>query len=167
MRLLGSLGLAFWMCLAIGCKTSQPKPTREECTQVAEHIAALIVAELTSQPEAWWDAMHAGSGDPGVPIPPDVQRDGFKAWLDSPSGKTWLLQRRGNTLTGVQQGIDPCVKNASKQHVTCLLAAKSKDDVMACDQKHGGAEGSAGSGAAAPAGSGSAAAAGSGSTAPT
>jgi hypothetical protein len=154
MRTSFAVGLAMWGCLALGCKDKDTKPTREECTQVAEHIADLIIAHYASNADQWYDAVTAEAGDTG--IPPTVTRDSFKGWLDSPEGKTWKLQRRGNTLTGVQQGIEPCVQKATKAQVRCLLAAKSRDDVLACDKKHGTNPGPAGS---ATAGSGSAAAA--------
>lgn len=162
MRIASFVGLALWGGLALantGCKDKHPKPTREECTQVAEHIADLIIAHYAANAEQWYDAVIAEGGDTG--IPPAVQREHFKGWLDTPEGKTWTLQRRGNTLTGVQQGIEPCVQKATKAQVRCLLAAASKDEVVACDRKHGTNPGPApGSGSAigsAAVGSGSAA----------
>lgn len=161
MRIASFVGLALCGGLALansGCKSKSDKPTREQCTRVAEHIADLIIEHYAANAEQWYDAVTAEEGDTG--IPPAVQRASFKAWLDTPEGKTWTLQRRGNTLTGVQQGIDPCVEKATQAQVTCLLAAKSKDDVVACDRKHGTNPGPApGSGSAigsAPAGSASA-----------
>ncbi len=160
MRIAFAAGLALWGCLALGCKEKSTKPTRDECIQVAEHIADLIIAHYAANAEQWFDAVASEGGETGIPA--TVTRETFKTWLDSPEGKTWKLQRRGNTLTGVHTGVEPCVEKATKAQVRCLLAAKSREDVLACDQKHGtnpgpaGSGNAAGSGSAAPTGSGSA-----------
>ncbi len=142
------------MVLALGCGDKKsPAATREECSQVAEHIADLIIADAKANPEALWDALaEAGSGDSGIPA--DVTKPVFKLWLDSTQGQTWMMQRRGQTLSGTQQGIDTCTKHATHDQVTCLLGSKTKVDVEACDRarKPATATGSAsqGSGSAAP-----------------
>jgi hypothetical protein len=137
MRLALSVGLALWTVLAVGavgCGDKAPaKATRAECMQVAEHIADLIMDHFTKNPDEWWDSFEGT--DSG--LPPTVQKATFKAYLDTPEGKTWLMQRRGNTLSGTKEGVDTCVAQASRALAACLIAAKSKDDVVACDAKHG------------------------------
>lgn len=134
MRLPFVVGLALCLSLASGCQSKPAKPTRDECTQVAEHIAELIIAYYTANPQEWFADVSAEPGDPG--LPKDIDKTTFAAFLGTEPGKTWALQRRGQTLSGVQQGIDLCVQNATKAQVKCLLAAKSKSDVVACDEKH-------------------------------
>jgi hypothetical protein len=162
------LGLAMWISLGIGCKDkNEPtKPTREDCAKVASHMAELMFNDYVAHPDAFWELMHAPGVDPE--LPPDVTKESFQAWLDTGPGKTWLMKRRGNALSGTQNGIDSCTQNGSKPLMDCLLAAKSKDDVGKCDQKFarapaaaptGSAEGSgsAGSGSATGSAAGSAA----------
>lgn len=149
------VGLAMWSSLAIGCRDSTPpRPTREECTAAAEHIAELIIDHFMADPAAWFEAISKEPGPTG--IPPVITKEVFGDWLQSPPGRTWLLQRRGNTLSGVQQGIDPCVENGTKAQVKCLMTAKSKDDVVACDVKFSRNAGKSSSGSATGSGGGSA-----------
>lgn len=136
MQRAGSLGLAIWIGVVSGCGDKSPEPaTREDCTKVAEHIAELIIRDAASQPEALYDAIRAAPGESAIPA--DVTRDGFKAWLETPAGQTFLMQRKGQTLSGTQVGIDACVKDGTKALTRCLLAATKKEDVEACDRKHG------------------------------
>jgi hypothetical protein len=122
------------MVLAAACGDKGPeRATREDCTRVSEHIADLIVADAKASPDAMWDALHEGSGDSGIPS--DVTKPQFKAWLDTSQGETWMMQRRGQTLAGTQLGIDTCVQRGSKPLAQCLLDAKNKADVQACDHK--------------------------------
>jgi hypothetical protein len=130
MRSSWAYGLVLWTFLA--CRSaSDSKPTREDCTRVSEHVADLIMTDSTADPDGLWDAIHAEPGDSEIPA--TIDKPAFKTWLDSPEGKTWLLQRRGNVLAGTQHGIDGCVEKGSKTIVRCLLAAKTKTDVDACD----------------------------------
>jgi hypothetical protein len=135
-----TLGLAISIAISFGCGSKKAagteKPTREECTQVSQHIAGLIVADMTANPDALWDALH-GEEAPAT-VPPEVTKDHFKEWLDSPAGKTWLMQRHGQAIAATQEGIDGCIEHGTKALVTCLLAAKNKADVDACDEPHGG-----------------------------
>lgn len=169
------LGLGLWIALAAGCsEKKQAMATREDCAKVAQHIADLIIADAKANPDALWDGVHA-SGDPE--IPPAVTKAMFKAWIDGSEGQTWMMKRRGQVLAATQQGIDGCVKNATKKQADCLLDAKTKAEVDACDMARvaaaraaseagsgsGGTAGSASAGSAATTGS---AAAGSGSATP-
>ena len=132
MRVRLAFGLVLWMSL--GCHSSaKTKPTREQCTQVSEHVADLILAESLKDPATLWDAIKAEPGDDGLPA--DLTKETFAPWLDSPAGKTWLVQRRGNVLAATRQAVDGCVQNGSEAVVSCLLAARSKADVDACDAK--------------------------------
>ncbi len=144
MRLVFVAGLALCSSLAFGCQRSPAKPSRAECTQVAEHIAELIISHYTAHPTEWFAAVEAEEGDSG--LPPELTQETFAGYLATEPGKTWLLMRRGQTLAGTQQGIDLCVSNATKAQAHCLLAAKTRDDVVACDDKHAKKDTSPGSG---------------------
>jgi hypothetical protein len=136
------------MVLALGCGDKAPeRATREDCAKVAEHIADLIVADAKANPDSMWDALHQGSGDTGIPAA--VTKEQFKPWLGTSQGETWMMQRRGQTLAGTQQGIEPCVQKGSKPLVQCLLAANTKEAVEACDKRFApAAPGSAAAGSA-------------------
>ena len=134
MRLPFAVGLALCTSLAFGCQSKPAKPSRDECAKAGEHIAELIIAHYLANPSEWFEAVAAETGDTG--LPKEIDKATFGPFLTTEPGKTWLLQRRGQTLSGVQQGIDPCVQNATKAQVQCLLATKSKADVVACDEKH-------------------------------
>jgi hypothetical protein len=124
-------GLGLWASFGCGNKAAPEQATRADCEQVSQHIADLIIKDATRHPHELWDRAHAV----GETFPEGVTKDSFKAWLETtPEGATWLMQRRGQTLAATQQGIDTCVANANKQHVRCLLAAKSRADVDACDE---------------------------------
>jgi hypothetical protein len=126
-------GLGLWTLLALACGSKgEAVVTRADCMKVSEHIADLIIADAKANPDAMWDMIHTGGGDTG--IPDDVVKSQFKAWLDTAQGQTWMMQRRGQTLAGAQQGIDTCVQNANRALVKCLLASKTKTDVEACDR---------------------------------
>jgi hypothetical protein len=127
-------GLGLWIALVlvVSCGNNGERVTREQCAKVADHVANLIIDHYVAHPDEFWDGITAEPGDPGLPT--TVTKQTFKAYLDSPEGRTWLLQRRGQARTGTEQGIDGCVKNAKPKQVRCLLAAKSRDDVSACDQ---------------------------------
>jgi hypothetical protein len=125
--------IALVLVLAAACaKSSSDKVTREQCSRVADHIAEIIVEHYAAHPDEFWDALTAEPGDTGVPK--TVTKETFKVFLDSPEGKTWMMQRHGQARTGTENGIDPCVQHATRKQVDCLLAAKTKDDVTACDK---------------------------------
>ncbi|HSD87935.1 MAG TPA: hypothetical protein VLB44_10495 [Kofleriaceae bacterium] len=123
-------GLLLWisLVLVVSCGNKGEKVTREDCSKVADHIADLVVDHLTSHPDELLEQVGSNSG-----LPAGTTKDTLPPFLASPEGKTWLLQRRGLVRTGVEQGIDKCVSSASRKQVTCLLAAKTRDDVTACD----------------------------------
>lgn len=126
-----AIGCVMWTCFACNDKAATT-PSRADCQKVAEHIADIIVAEAVADPPALFDRVGASGGETGIPA--TVTRDGFKAWLETPEGKTWMMQRRGQTLAGTQQGVNSCVEKGTKATVDCLLVAKSKSDVDACDR---------------------------------
>lgn len=115
--------------LLVSCGGNEPKVTREDCAKVADHIADLIMDHMQSHPDELWAQVEAQ--DTG--LPKDVTKDTLPQFMNTPEGKTWLLQRRGFTRSGVEQGIEKCVQKASRKQVNCLLAAKSREDVTACD----------------------------------
>jgi hypothetical protein len=124
--------LAFVVLLLAACTSKPEKVTREQCSKVADHIASLIIEHYTAHPDDLWASMTAEPGDTG--IPPSVTKETFKDFLTTPEGKTWLLQRQGAVRTATENGIDPCMQNATAKQVACLLAAKSRADVEACDK---------------------------------
>ncbi|HEX5059452.1 MAG TPA: hypothetical protein VFV99_08840 [Kofleriaceae bacterium] len=127
-------GFALWivLVLCVSCGNKQEKVTREQCAKVADHIADLIIDHYAAHPDELWEAVTSQPGETGVP--PTVTKETFKAFLDTPEGKTWLMQRHGQARSGTESGIPDCVAKATPKLVSCLLAAKSRDDVTACDQ---------------------------------
>ncbi len=129
------LGTALWILLVllVSCKDPPAKVTREQCNQVADHIADLIMTHYTTHPDELWDGMS----DPhGTGIPQAVTKASFKAFLASPEGATWAMQRKGQVRSSAEDGIDACVKDATPALVRCLLATKTRDEVGACDKAH-------------------------------
>ncbi len=128
-------GLLLWigLVLVISCTDKGEKVTRQQCSKVADHVADLILDYYVGHPDEWWDALTAEPGDTG--LPKAVTKETFKTYLESPEGKTWVMQRHGQARSGTEAVIDRCVEQATPRQVQCLLAAASKDDVTACDQK--------------------------------
>jgi hypothetical protein len=125
------LAICIVLGLAVGCGSKDARPTREACTQVADHMADLMLAHFVEHPDELWDLV-ASADAPDVPQ--GTTRETFPSFLASPEGKTWLLKRHGDLRTGTLDGVDGCTKNATRSQVKCLLAAKSRDDVEACDR---------------------------------
>lgn len=123
-------GLPLWIALVlvVSCGNRDGKVTREDCTKVADHIADLIMDHFATHPDELLTQAGSNSG-----LPAGSTKESLPAFFASPEGRTWLLQRRGLVRTGVEDGIDKCVTTANRKQVTCLLAAKSRDDVTACD----------------------------------
>ena len=115
--------------LLVSCGGGDKKVTREDCTKVADHITDLIMVHMQSHPDELWAQVQGQ--DTG--LPQTVTKETLPQFMQTPEGKTWLLQRRGFTRSGVEQGIDTCVQKASRKQVNCLLKAKSREDVTACD----------------------------------
>lgn len=127
------LGLWILLVLVVSCGNKGEKVTREQCTKVADHMADLMIDDSVAHPDVWWDGMAAGSAD--TDMPKTVTRESFSAFLASPEGKTWLLKRHGAVRAEMEQRIDvSCMKKATPKTIDCLLAAKTHDDVQACDK---------------------------------
>jgi hypothetical protein len=127
------VGYSLWISLVLvvsSCNKKSEKVTREQCNAVADHIAEVIITHYSSKPDELWDGMETPH-ETGIPA--SVTRETFAAWLATPEGKTWTMQRHGQVRSGTEAGIDNCVKNATPKQVSCLLAAKTRDDVTACD----------------------------------
>jgi hypothetical protein len=122
------LGLVLCVVLA-ACGSKDTKVTRDDCANVANHIADLIMDHMQAHPDELWEQVK----DQQTGLPPAVTKETLPQFIETPEGKTWLLQRRGNTRSGMEQGIDTCVQTATRKQVSCLLAAKSRDAVTACD----------------------------------
>ncbi len=121
---------ALVLVVSCGNKGSE-KVTRQDCEKVADHIAGLIIDHYRAHPDELWDEMAATKKDA---LPAGVTKETFKAYLDTPEGKTWMMQAQGAARSGTEQGIEPCMQHATPTQVTCLLAAKTKADVTACDK---------------------------------
>jgi hypothetical protein len=122
------LGLLLCVVLA-GCGSKDERVTRADCTQVADHITDLIMDHMQAHPDELWDQVK----DQQTGLPSAVTKETLPQFIETPEGKTWLLQRRGYTRSGAEQGIDTCVQKATRKQVSCLLAAKSREAVTACD----------------------------------
>ena len=122
--------LGFLLCVVLAaCGSKDDKVTREDCTKVADLITDLIMDHMQTHPDELWDQVK----DQQTGLPSAVTKDALPQFMQTPEGKTWLLQRRGNTRSGVEQGIETCVQKATRKQVSCLLAAKSREAVTACD----------------------------------
>lgn len=127
------LGLWILLVLVVSCGNKGEKVTREQCSEVADHLARVRLDDAATHPDVWWDDMAAGSAD--TELPKTVTRESFGAFLASPEGKTWLFKRHGAVRAEMEQGIDAsCMKKATQKTIDCLLAAKTHDDVQACDK---------------------------------
>jgi hypothetical protein len=128
------LGFALWIAIACsyGCGSKGEKVTREQCSKVADHVATVIIDHYTTHSDELWELMHAQPNQSD--LPPNVTKDNFKAYLATPEGKTWSMKALGAARTGTEGVIDKCVAEASPKQVKCLLAAKTREDVTACDQ---------------------------------
>src|SRR5688572_11118446 len=110
-------GSALWILLVllVSCGNKSTKVTRDDCAKVADHIANLIIQHYTAHPDELWDGLAADGGDTG--LPPTVTKPTFKAYLDTPEGKTWMMQRHGQARSGTEAGIDQCVAKATPDQV--------------------------------------------------
>jgi len=125
-------GLVLWipLVLVVSCgNKGRAKVTREDCAKVADRVAEVMVDHFSSHPDELWAEIDGK--DSG--LPPTVTKDTFGEYLQSPNGKTWMLQRRGFVRTAMEPGVDSCVAKANRAQVDCLLKAKSRADVTACD----------------------------------
>jgi hypothetical protein len=125
-------GQLLWIpfVLSISCANKgDGKVTREDCAKVADHISEVMIDHYTANPEALWAEVEGK--DAGLPA--TVTKDTLGTYLQTPEGKTWLLQRRGFVRSAMEQGVDSCIAKASRKQVDCLLAAKSREAVTACD----------------------------------
>lgn len=128
-------GFTMWifLVLLVSCgNKAADGVSRADCNKVADHIAALIITHYSTHTDELWDGLATSGGETG--LPKEVTKETFKAYLGTPQGKTWLMQRQGQARTGTEAGIDQCVKSATRKQVNCLLAAKTRDDVTACDK---------------------------------
>jgi hypothetical protein len=123
------LWISFVLTISCGNKGAA-KVGREECAKVADHITDLIMDHYTAHPDELW--LEVGSAaDSGLPA--GTTEKALPGFLGSPEGKTWLLQRRGFVRSATEGGMDKCIQSASRKQVDCLLAAKSREAVTACD----------------------------------
>jgi hypothetical protein len=127
-------------CLVLGlvifgvtsCAKGDSKVTREQCSHVADHVATVIIDHYTTHADELWDLIHATEAKSDLPA--SVTKDNFKAYLATPEGKTWSMKALGAARVGTEGVIDKCVAEATPKQVSCLLAAKTRDDVTACDR---------------------------------
>lgn len=128
MRVGHLMWIPFVLLVSCGNK-AQTKVTHEDCAKVADHMAELMIEHYTANPDDLWAEIEGK--DSGIPA--TVTKETLAAYLQSPEGKTWLLQRRGFVRSAMETGVDSCVTKASRKQVDCLLAAKSREAVTACD----------------------------------
>jgi hypothetical protein len=129
-------GLAMWtaLVLLVSCGNNpSEKVTREDCSKVADRLASVIADHWMAHPDELWDLTHRSPDQPSD-LPPTVTKETFKDYLATPEGKTWSMQALGWARTGTEDGIEPCMQHATPKQVKCFLAAKTKDDVTACDK---------------------------------
>jgi hypothetical protein len=125
-------GLVIWipLVLVVSCgNKGSAKVTRADCAKVADHMAEVMLDHFATHPDELWAEVEGK--DSG--LPPTVTKDTFAEYIQSPNGKTWMLQRRGFVRTAMEPGVDSCVAKANRAQVDCLLKAKSRTDVTACD----------------------------------
>jgi len=125
-------GYLLWIpfVLTISCgNKGETKVTRDDCAKVADHVSELMIEHYSAHPDQLW--MEVDGKDAGLPT--TVTKDTFATYLESPEGKTWLLQRRGFVRSAMEPGVDSCVTKASRKQVDCLLKATSREAVTACD----------------------------------
>jgi hypothetical protein len=126
------LGHVLWvpLVLVVSCGSKgTAKVTREDCAKVADHIAEVMIDHYSAHSDELWTEVEGK--DAG--LPPTVTKDTFGEYLASPNGKTWMLQRRGFVRSAMEPGVDSCVTKANRAQVDCLLKAKTRTDVTACD----------------------------------
>jgi hypothetical protein len=128
MRAGHQLWIPFVLLVSCGNK-GETKVTRDDCNKVADHMAELMIEHYTAAPDDLW--LELEGKDAGLPA--TVTKETLPAFLASPDGKTWLVQRRGFVRSAMEKGVDSCVTKASRKQVDCLLAAKSREAVTACD----------------------------------
>jgi hypothetical protein len=122
-----------WILLVlVGCSSrGDTKVTRDDCAKVADHMAEIMMDHYMAHPDELWTEVEGKGSDTG--LPGTVTNETFAAYLASPEGKTWVIQRRGFVRSAMEPGVDSCLAKASRKQVACLLQAKSKSDVTACD----------------------------------
>jgi hypothetical protein len=122
-------GFAIWIVLVLLVSCEDSKQIR--CRQAVDHVADLLIEGLLEHPDQLWDAVHAEPGDPGIPTV--YRKATFQAFLDSPDGKAWLERRHAGARAGTRKMIDRCVEQASAAQIQCMLDAKTRAQVQACD----------------------------------
>ena len=128
MRVGHLIWIPFVLLISCGNK-AETKVTRDDCAKVADHMAEVMVDHYSAHPDDLWTEIEGK--DAGMPA--SVPKETLPAFLASAEGKTWLLQRRGFVRSAMEQGVDSCVTKASRKQVNCLLVAKSREAVTACD----------------------------------
>jgi len=127
------VGVVMLVALGCGSKKSKPRATRDDCLQVADHTADMLVEYLVAHPDMFWDGVHNNPGDTG--IPPDVTKETFPQFLASPDGKAWVEKRHVRTREGLRDEADikKCTGVQTKKWVACMLASSKPEDGAACD----------------------------------
>src|SRR5690348_15728262 len=92
--------IAFVLLVSCGNK-GETKVTRDDCAKVADHMSEVMIEHYTAHPDDLW--IEIDGKDSGVPA--TVTKETFAAFLASPEGKTWLLQRRGFVRTAMEPGV--------------------------------------------------------------
>jgi hypothetical protein len=101
------VGYSLWISLVLvvsSCNKKSEKVTREQCNAVADHIAEVIITHYSSKPDELWDGMETPH-ETGIPA--SVTRETFAAWLATPEGKTWTMQRHGQVRAMTSPRVTP------------------------------------------------------------
>jgi hypothetical protein len=143
-------GMLLWIALATAACSGKPddggapstglgkpaveRPSRADCEQMFERMSGLIVAQQLEDPGALWDTVAARFK---VSIPATTTREGFPAFLESEAGKAWGGELRKAVRADLDGHLDECTATATKAHITCVLAARDRAEVDACDRAAG------------------------------
>ena len=108
MRLVSRCGSPSLVHTAAASRATRSRASSARRSPTTSRISSSIT---TAHPDELWDGMTAQPGE--TSLPPNITKDNFKAYLETPEGKTWMMQRHGQARSGTEQGIEQCVQKAA------------------------------------------------------